>query len=144
MDKKNQFFFQKRKKSDPAIFETIRTACEGMEYISETDAPIVAFSAGETQAVTPENILRHAGLDSNAPVGEVAFDEFFLRLTAMKDWFGEREKTRAKRFLELKKLLEENLCDLKVYRFGKIQVDICVVGIAAGHILGFRTKAVET
>ena len=51
----------------------------------------------------------------------------------------------AKRFLELQKLLEENLRELKVFRIGRIQLDIFVVGIdKSGSLIGVSTKAVET
>ena len=76
---------------------------------------------------------------------EVLFGDFFGRLTAIKDWFGETEMSKAKRFLALEKLLEKNLRSLKVFRIGEIQVDIYAVGIGTDdRLIGVTTKAVET
>lgn len=51
----------------------------------------------------------------------------------------------AKKFLELQTLLEENLHDLKVFKLGRIRLDIYAVGIDRnGNPLGIKTQAVET
>ncbi len=40
---------------------------------------------------------------------------------------------------------EKNLRDLKVFKIGKIQIDVYVVGLdAEDNLLGIETKAVET
>ncbi len=42
-------------------------------------------------------------------------------------------------------LLENNLKGLKVFKIGKIQLDVYVVGIdAEGKLTGIKTNAVET
>ncbi|MFZ1700086.1 MAG: nuclease A inhibitor family protein [Pyrinomonadaceae bacterium] len=122
----------------------IEKATEGLIYVSETDAHVVAFAAAETTA-TPETILQHLGIDGDASVEEMSFEAFFDRLSTIKEWHGEREKAKAKKFLALKKLLEKDLRDLTVYRVGRVQIDIYVVGIdAEGRVIGVTTKAVET
>lgn len=133
------------KKNHAALFAAIEAATDGLTYVSETDAPVLTFAAGVAETPTREMILQHAGLECDTTGEEVSFDVFFARLTAIKDWFGESETTKAKKFLGLKTLLEENLRDLKVFRLGKIRVDIYVAGIDSdGSVLGVRTKAVET
>jgi len=45
----------------------------------------------------------------------------------------------------LKILLEKKLKELKVFKIGKIQLDIYVVGLdAESNLTGIQTKAVET
>lgn len=123
----------------------IEAACEGLVYISETDAPIVPFVGGSADAVTREIILQQTGGEPYAQVEEVEFGAFFTKLTAIKDWFGEPEKTRATKFLDLQTLLEENLRERKVFRIGKIRLDIYIVGIdTEGNLMGATTRAVET
>lgn len=140
-----KFFFQKNDKNNDELFRAIEHACDGLIYISETDAPMTPFAGQQVDAVTVENILQQAGLPSDAVIEEKSFDEFFARLTTIKDWYGEKETERAKRFLELKMLLEENLHDLKVFRIGTIRLDIFAVGINKdGALMGVSTKAVET
>ncbi len=140
-----QNFFQKDDKNDSELFRKIEHACEGLIYISETDAPIQPFFGQPTDTVTGEIILQQACLPTEANIEERNFDEFFARLTTIKDWFGDKETARAKKFLKLKTLLEENLNDLKVFRFGTIRIYIFAVGIDKdGILIGVTTKAVET
>jgi len=140
-----QIFFQNENKNTGELFHQIEQACEGLIYISETDAPFLAFAGPTVDAVTVESILQQTEMASDVTIEERDFGEFFGRLTTIRDWYGEAEKERAKKFLKLQKLLEENLHELKVFRIGRIQLDIFVVGIDKdGYLMGVTTKAVET
>ena len=51
----------------------------------------------------------------------------------------------AKKFLDLQKLLEENLCELKVYKTGTVRLNIFAVGRDQdGRLMGVPAWAVET
>lgn len=145
MPEKKHKNFQKSNKNSDELFREITHACEGLFYVSETDAPVLAFSGSEATEVSGEIILHQTGGKAEERVKEIAIDDFFGRLTAVKDWFGEREKAMAKKFLDLQKLIEENLSDLKVIKIGAIRLRIYVVGIDnAGRLMGIMTEAVET
>lgn len=140
-----QIFFQKNDKGDGKLFHEIERACEGLIYISEADAPVLAFAGEPTDAVTANVILQQTGLTADAPIEERDFVNVFERLTTHKDWHREIETARAKKFLELQKLLEENLRELKVFRVGHRRLDIFAVGIDKdGRLTGVSTTAVET
>lgn len=137
---------QKNKEIKKHRFEEyLRRACEGVYYVSETDAEIFPFFGGKAAGRSRETIALELGLKKETAVEERSFVDFFARLTKIQDWFTEIETKNAKRFLALQKLLEENLEDLIVLRTGRIQIDIYVVGIdAAGNLAGIQTKTVET
>ena len=138
-------FFQKNNQGDSDFFQTIADTCEGLIYVSEIDAPVLPFASQPNDTSSEENILHDAAISGDAMIEERNFEDFFARLTAIKDWFGDREIARAKKFLELKTLLEENLRDLKVFRKGSIRIEIFAVGIdKSGRLMGVTTKAVET
>jgi len=123
----------------------IKEAAQGLYYISETDAEILPFNGGEVKAVTKEEILSQTKSGTNLLVEERDFADFFTRLTEIQDWFGDEEKETAQKFVRLKELLEKNLKDLKVFKIGRIQLDIYVVGLdAESKLVGIKTKAVET
>lgn len=125
--------------------EQIRKASQGLYYISETDAEIFPFTGTKAAAVTKENLLSQTQTAPGAPVEERDFQSFFARLTKIQDWFGDEEKQTAGKFLRLKELLEKNLRDLKVFKVGRIEVDVYAVGLdSEGKLAGIRTKAVET
>ena len=123
----------------------IAEVAEGLYYISETDAEILPFSGKPATDANRETILTQTGSAYDSPVEERDFTEFFARLTEIQDWHGDEEKETAQRFSQLKELLEKNLRDLKVYKIGKIQLDVYAVGLdAENKLLGIKTKAVET
>lgn len=125
--------------------ERIKQAVRGLFYVSETDAEILPFIGSQAETVSVDLLLSQIGNTANAPVAEENFAGFFARLTEIQDWFGDEEKETAKKFVSLKDLLEKNLRDLKIFKIGKIQLDIYVVGLdAENNFLGFQTRAVET
>ena len=136
---------QNKQSGENRLKEQIKVATEGLYFMSETDAEIILFFGSHAQSVTKEEILSQTKNSTDAPIEERNFMDFFSRLTEIQDWFGDEEKATAQKFAELKKLLESNLRDLKVFKIGKIQLDVYAVGIdAENNLLGIQTKAVET
>ena len=70
------FFFKKIIKYTTVFWPVIETACEGLVYISETDAPMLAFSGTAADAVTAETILQQAGRDRTPIEGNVNLTSF--------------------------------------------------------------------
>lgn len=136
---------QNKDSGEAKLKDDIKKVSEGLNFISETDAEVLPFFGGQAQEVTKAEILSQTKSAADAPVEERSFTEFFARLTEIQDWFGDEEKATAQRFTELKDLLERNFRDLKVFKVGKIQLDIYAVGLdAENNLLGIKTKAVET
>jgi hypothetical protein len=123
----------------------IKKVSEDLYYISETDAEIFPFIGNKAEAITGKEVLKQIKSTAETPVEERDFTEFFAYLTQIQDWFGNEEKATAQKFSNLKDLLEKNLKNLKVFKVGKIQLDIYVVGLdAESNLMGIQTKAVET
>ena len=136
-----------QKTADPVeeLNRQIKLLVKNLYYSSETDAEINAFKGTTAATLTVGEVLNQTRNKPDAPVEQRDFNEFFDRLTKIEDWFGDEEKANAAKFAALKDLLARNLRDLAVYKIGKIQLDIYVVGLPAENILiGIRTKAVET
>lgn len=120
-------------------------ASEGLIYISETDAEITPFEGGPAGEVTAGSLLAQIGAPADSGVEERGFEEIFGRLTRVYEGAGEEQAATAGRFGALKQVMEQNLRDLKVFKVGRIQVDVYMVGIDAdGNLSGVKTKAVET
>jgi hypothetical protein len=138
---------KKPTESTPAdkLAKQLRETAEGLYYISETDAEISPFAGAKADAVTKENLLQQTGNKPVEPVEERDFAGFFARLTKIQDWFGDEEKQTAAKYARLKELLESNLKDVKVFKVGRIEIDIYIVGLdGEGNLAGIKTKAVET
>ncbi|CAN5192747.1 nuclease A inhibitor family protein [soil metagenome] len=143
--KKIKKIIKKKSANENELKEKIKKITEDLYYMSETDAEILPFVGNKVETITDEEILKANKSPAETPVEKRDFDGFFDNLTKMQDWFGEKEKATAEKFAELKELLESNLKCLKVYKIGKIQLDIYVVGLdSENNIVGIKTKAVET
>lgn len=131
--------------SGDSLVAEIERAAEGVIYVSEIDAGFEALlipSAGKVS--TKDKIASRFGWKVKV-AEEVSFKDFFERLTRHREWHGERERRRAEKFARLQRILKENLKDLRVFRFGRIQLNIVVAGLdAEGNIAGVHTTAVET
>jgi hypothetical protein len=126
---------------DQQLMETVR----GLFYLSETDAEVYPFKGQATDSVTKENLLLQIGKTNDIKIEEKDFTEFFQPLIVIEDWYGEEERKMTEKFVRLKDLLQQNLRNLKVFRLGKKEIDIFVVGLDQENILrGIQTKAVET
>jgi len=125
------------------LLAKIAEISHGIVYISETDAAIETFAAGKRDAVDSRYLFEKDSHEKE--VKEISLDRFLPRLREQRDWFGPGKKEKAKRFAKLEALLRENLRDLKVFKVGRIQIDIYVVGLDADNdLVGIKTKAVET
>lgn len=135
---KNEKKFASVEKNTLSVSERLKAATEGLIYISEIDAPFTIFESSNWNTVLAE-------IEKEGEISEVEFKKFFERFTRKRDWFGEREIARMKKFLDLQKLIEESLTDLKVFRIGRVKIKIVIVGRTAdGHLIGLETRAIET
>jgi hypothetical protein len=145
LQKKEEKFSQQNRCQDIALATRLGALVRDLIYVSETTSPIEVFSGSEAGEVSADEISRQTGRHASDPIKEISPDEFFGRLTQMKDWYRQREIERAEGYMELKVSLETNLTDLRVFTIGRIQIDIYVVGLDQyGRLMGIRTKAVET
>ncbi len=114
-------------------------------YTSETDEKIVPYLGDRVESITTEEVSKANSSPNDTPVTETGVTELFESLTAIQDWYGEEEKATAGKFAELAELLKNNLRELKLYKVGKIEIDIYIIGLNDENcIQGIKTKAVET
>lgn len=132
---------------DDAVLARLEEAAQGLSFQSESDYPIEPFRIGETrdEPVTASLILKAMKHAPDAPVKTATVEEFFAQATVEQDWHNEAERQTARRFQELVRILRENLHDLQVFKVGKVERDVYVVGrTPAGALAGVKTKVVQT
>jgi hypothetical protein len=120
--------------------------------MSETDAPLTPFFWEIKEEITPELVIKHSEKPENecSPVEKVDFKVFFEKYIQKEDWYGEEELTIVTKFENLAKGLSEKLSDLVVYRVGKINIDVFVLGKVVNDkkeiiaYAGVKTFVVET
>jgi hypothetical protein len=129
-----------------AIVEALKKATAGLLYTSESDEPFEAFLwKNRGGSLSTQHFLDLSGHKPADGVEEVKLEDFFSELTADQDWYGVAEKETAEKYRRLFRTLENQLSDLRVFRVGKVNKDIYIVGrTSSGGWAGIRTKAVET
>jgi len=143
MTKKSKNFSGENDAVHDTIFERLRDACTGWFYMSETDAPLEPFSGEKINVVTRETVLKVTGYEETALIEEGDLDSFFKHLWLTRE--GEPKRSPSGPIQNLRGLLEDNLEELKVFRIGRIRIDVYAVGRdREGHLAGIKTKAVET
>ena len=136
-------------KHDPTTSESFRerlkSACEGLNFVSETDSDVVPVFGGEPRSASTADFLTSIEVPPTKDVATTDLEKFFSKLTKKREWFGETQRANAARFKALKLLLESELSDLKIFRVGKIRISIYVLGLdREGKVAGVKMDAIET
>jgi hypothetical protein len=133
-----------------ALVQQIETAVTDLNWPSETDAPFEVLAWTEPSAKTPtakfsgKQILEQAYLAPETPIETLDLDTFF-EPTLPQSWHSAEEQAIAKQFQALQTLLHQTLEDIQVFRCGKIEIDIYIVGRSPkGDWVVLHTAAVET
>jgi hypothetical protein len=129
-----------------AIRQTLESACRGLLYPSDTDAPFETFFWPEEEhgVLSPEDIARLAGIAPEKPIKTVRLETFFRPVTKQEEWHNEAEKSQVKSFENLLATIKTTLDDVKVYRVGETTIDVYIVGSTEGGYAGLQTKVVES
>ena len=130
--------------TDEQLMEELREATRGLTFMSESDYPFEVFNWGAAEPT--HEFLR--GLTGEAPgvtVETRAAADFFRVAASQAAWNNAGQTNGARSFQTLRRLLEQNLTDLKVFRVGAINIPVYVAGRgASGNWLGVSTRVVET
>lgn len=130
--------------TDEQLLKELSEATRGLMHMSESDYPFEVFDWGKSEP-TPEYLRGLDGQTADAPVETRTVEQFFRTPASEPAWKGAEELAVARRFQALRRLLEANLSDLKVFRVGAINMPVYVAGrSASGSWLGVSTRAVET
>ncbi len=122
-------------KKDP-VLDALKKASKGLQFTSETQAPLEPFAWQGGDKLTQERVLELAGAEKGTEVEEMGLEDFFRAVPS---------EDKAK-FQKLAKVLKEQLAGVKVYKVGEeAEKDVFIVGKTAdGHWAGLKTQVVET
>lgn len=128
---------------EDALYHMLQEATQGLLFPSETDAPLVPFVFPLTAHVRDlQRVQDLLGIERGHFVEQTTLTRFFRPVVV--SGYGKNPETTA-RFCLLARVLKENLRTLKVWRVGKMDLDVYVVGRSAqGNLAGVRTRVVET
>ena len=131
--------------SDEQILAKLKKATAGLYVMSESDYPFEVIRWEETVKLSPQYLRALHGKPEETLVTVMSLDDFPGFVVSEVSGKGDVEHASVSRSEHLMRVLRENLTDVKVYRVGKVNIPVYVVGrSAAGTWLGLRTRVVET
>ena len=125
----------------PALEEAARD----LYFPSESEAPIDLYRWPLEAEPTPEALLAHEGRPAETPIDTTTPESEIAPFTTAPEGSDEIEVALAKRWTTLLETLHRELTDVRVYRVGKVDIDLFILGRApSGGFLGYKTHVVET
>ena len=133
--------------SDAELFKILSDASSGLLYQTELDYPfeVVILDNTDKSAINKETILRLMKGSPQDYIEDFDFDFLFSTPTLEQYWHSADDKKRVVRYRNLVSLIKENLKDIKVFRKGRIYIDVYITGRApSGNIVVVSTKQMQT
>jgi tRNA1Val (adenine37-N6)-methyltransferase len=128
--------------ADPILDELARLT-DGLLLPSETDAPLTPTLLA--QAPSPEGLRTASDAPEDAPVEEGSLASLFADLEREHSSQDEQEQAEARRFQGLHAFFRERLREGKVFRVGRVEIAVWVLGQDdQGRWVGLRSRVVET
>lgn len=139
-------------------------AADGLWHTSESDYPfvVVRVPGAGAAAVTADNVKAliagvYVARPDEPTLAERAVEvttlaAFFDRYTVPQDWWEDSQKADQPKWQALRKVLESELVDVQVFRFGERSgtwlmgaIDVYILGRTVdGELVGLSTISVET
>jgi hypothetical protein len=133
-------------KSTKQIIQKLSQASAGLLMPSESDYPftVVSLEGVNQENLTPQTVLNLMGHSPDTLVEVTEVDYFFRNVAVEQEWHDRQQKQDVKKFQKLANILKSELNGVKVYRVGRINIDVYILGTYNNSIVGIKTKLVET
>jgi hypothetical protein len=115
---------------------------EGLLFPSESEYPLEPFT-WESATLTPETILTRSLKPADTAIESISLEDFFAPVVTDEDWFEDEDRATAQRFRDLQAAIA-TLENVQVFRLGKIEIDVYIVGEIGPDLVGLKTQVIET
>ncbi|HVJ83607.1 MAG TPA: nuclease A inhibitor family protein [Planctomycetia bacterium] len=124
----------------------LEAAVKGLSLPSESDAPLktMHLPGSAIVAESAAAVARVADLPANAKTEVMDVAAFFDPLCQDREGQGPEVKKSIAAFRKLRELLEAEVEEIKVYRFGGTKKSVFVVGKRGRDLFGVKGTQVET
>lgn len=129
----------------PDLEQVLAEAARDLLFTSESDAPLVLYHWPAAVEPSPAALLAAEGQPPETPVEVTTVESEIGPFTTAAEGTDAEEQASAARWKVLLDTLQRELADLRVYRVGRVDIDLYLLGRApSGAWLGYKTHAVET
>ncbi len=134
-------------KPQTPLLATLGKAAAGLLFPSESDAPLTPYTFAGPAGTEPTSaaLLAAEHLPSDTPVETITVADLFDPFAEAADGATAEDKAEAARYRAIVELLTHELTELRVFRVGKVDIDVYILGKdPKGAWLGLKTHVVET
>ncbi|MFN9667363.1 MAG: nuclease A inhibitor family protein [Pseudanabaena sp.] len=124
------------------IIDRLSTLSKDLLFPSESEYPLEPFT-WESTSLTPETILTRSQKPADTLIESITLEEFFAPVTTDEDWFEDEDRQVAQRFRDLQAAIA-TLENAQVFRLGKSEIDVYIVGAIGPDLIGLKTTVIET
>jgi hypothetical protein len=123
----------------------LEAAAHGLLFPSESEAPLALYRWPDAAEPSPAALLAREGHPPETPVETTTVEGELGPLTTAAPGADAQDQADAGRWKALVDSLQRELAELRIYRVGRVDIDLYVLGRApSGAWLGYKTHAVET
>ena len=115
---------------------------DGLLFPSESDYPLEPF-VWEASTLSPETILTRSQKPADTAIEAITLEDFFAPVVTDEDWFEDEDRQVAQKFRDLQTAIA-TLENVQVFRLGKIEIDVYIVGAIGPDLVGLKTIIIET
>ncbi len=130
-----------------SLKELIEPLLTDLLYPSESDEPVtfVTCYLAQEAPLTEVQIKEWQMIPPSVYVEEGSVNDFWAPVLTNEDWYGDDEKKRTASFQKLKAILDAQLTGQQVFRQGKTEITVYLLGrLADGTRAGVQTTVVES
>jgi hypothetical protein len=127
------------------LVQQFKTATDGLLFMSESDYPFEIHEWENLSNIPPDHLKQLAGLPADTLIEETTVENFFR--PAVRNYEGQSETARSTsaRYRQLLQLIHDNLTDVTVYKLGRINMPVFIIGkTTSGNWMALSTRVVET
>lgn len=124
------------------ITDRITKLSKDLLFPSESDYPLEPFT-WKSATLKPETILTRSQKPADTLIESITLEDFFAPVTTDEDWFDDEDREIAQRFRDLQAAIA-TLENVQVFRLGKIEIDVYIVGAIGPDLIGLKTTVIET
>ncbi len=124
------------------ITDRLTQLSKGLLFPSESEYPLEPFT-WKSATLNRKTILTQTGKPAKTSITEISLEEFFAPVVTNQDWFEDADREIAQRFRDLQTAIA-TLENVQVFRLGKVEIDVYIVGAIGQDLVGLKTKVIET
>ena len=124
------------------IIDRLSTLSKDLLFPSESEYPLEPFT-WESATLKPETILTRSQKPADTLIESITLEEFFAPVTTDEDWFDDEDREIAQRFRDLQAAIA-TLENVQVFKVGKIEIEVYIVGAIGPDLIGLKTTVIET